>query len=220
MKKKISVYLAADSTVRYYDASQYPQAGWGQFIADYLTAEVVIENHAVGGKSSKSFITEGLFDPIMDAIEEHDYLFIQFGHNDSTKNRPERYTEAYDDYKLYLQCYINGARAKKAIPVLVTPVGKLHYVNHEFLMDFGDYCNAMKEVAEANDVFIIDLMKESIDYLSAIGYDRAKELYMITVNGTDCTHFTEKGANEMARLVSYEIKELNCSLSHELINQK
>ncbi|WP_342504813.1 rhamnogalacturonan acetylesterase [Sporosarcina sp. FSL K6-2383] len=213
MKKKISIYLAADSTVRNYDASEYPQAGWGQFIADYLTAEVMIENHAVGGKSSKTFITEGLLDPIMDAIEEHDYLFIQFGHNDSTKNRPERYTEAYDDYKIYLQQYIDKARAKKAIPLLVTPVGRLHYVNGEFLMDFGDYCNAMKEVAEANDVFIIDLMTKSIDYLSSIGYDRAKELYMITVNGTDCTHFTEQGAKEMARLVYQEIKELNCSLS-------
>lgn len=213
MKNIITIYLAADSTVRNYDSTEYPQAGWGQFIADYLTAEVLIENHAVGGKSSKSFITEGLFDPIMNAIEENDYLFIQFGHNDSTKNRPERYTEAYDDYKHYLQQYIDAARAKKAIPVLVTPVGRLRYVNGEFLKDFGDYCNAMKEVAEANDVFIIDLMKKSIEYLSSIGYERAKELYMITVNGTDCTHSTEKGANEMARLVSQEIKELNCSLS-------
>ncbi len=213
MKKKISIYLAADSTVRNYDLTESPQAGWGQFIADYLTADVVIKNHAVGGKSSKSFITEGLFDPIMDAIEENDYLFIQFGHNDSTKDRPERYTEAYDDYKQYLQKYIDVARAKKAIPVLVTPVGRLHYVSGEFLTDFGDYCNAMKEVAEANDVFIIDLMKKSIEYLTSIGYERAKELYMITVNGTDCTHSTEEGAREMASLVSHEIKELNCSLS-------
>lgn len=213
MKNKITIYLAADSTVRNYDATEYPQAGWGQFIADYFTAEVVIENHAVGGKSSKTFITEGFFDPIMEGIEENDYLFIQFGHNDSTKNRPERYTEAYDDYKLYLQQYIDSVRAKKAIPVLVTPVGRLHYVNGEFLMDFGDYCNAMKEVAEENDVFIIDLMRKSIDYLSSISYDHAKELYMITVNGIDCTHFTEKGAQEMARLVSHEIKALNCSLS-------
>ncbi|MEK5038203.1 rhamnogalacturonan acetylesterase [Sporosarcina sp. FSL K6-3457] len=211
--EKISIYLAADSTVRNYDSTEYPQAGWGQFIADYLTPEVAVKNHAVGGKSSKSFITEGLFDPIIDAIEENDYLFIQFGHNDSTKDRPERYTEAYDDYKHYLQQYIDEARAKKAIPVLVTPVGRLHHVSGEFLTDFGDYCNAMKEVAEANDVFIIDLMKKSIEYLSSIGYDRAKELYMITVNGTDCTHSTEKGAQEMARLVSQEIKELNCSLS-------
>ena len=74
-------------------------------------------------------------------------------------------------------------------------------------MDFGDYCNAMKEVAEENDVYLIDLMKKSITYLSSIGYENAKELYMISVNGTDCTHFTEKGANAMAKLVSEGMKE-------------
>lgn len=211
--EKVGIYLAADSTVRDYDVSQWPQAGWGQFITDYLTDKVVIENHAVGGKSSKTFITESLLDPIIDTIQEGDYLFIQFGHNDSTKDRPERYTEAYEDYKIYLQQYIDSARAKKAIPILITPVTILHYVNHEFLMDFGDYCNAMKEVAEENDVFIIDLMKKSIDYLTSIGYDCAKELFMIAVNGTDCIHFTNKGAKEMARLVCHGIKELNCSLS-------
>ena len=56
---KVTIYLAADSTVRDYDPTEFPQAGWGQFIADYLTDEVVIKNQAVGGRSSKTFITEG-----------------------------------------------------------------------------------------------------------------------------------------------------------------
>lgn len=213
MQNNIKIYLAADSTVRNYDATEYPQAGWGQFIADYLTDEVEIKNHAVGGKSSKTFITEGLLNPILEAIQEGDYLFIQFGHNDSTKNRPERYTEAYKDYKIYLQRYIDEARAKKTIPILITPVGRLHYINKEFLSDFGDYCNAMKETAEENEVYIIDLMKKSIDYFTSIGYERAKELFMISENGTDCTHFTEQGAKAMAQLVCQGIKELNNGLT-------
>ncbi|WP_172370015.1 rhamnogalacturonan acetylesterase [Sporosarcina jiandibaonis] len=201
-RNKVAIYLAADSTVRDYDSTQFPQAGWGQFIADYLTDDVVIKNHAVGGRSSKTFITEGRLAKIAEEISANDYLFIQMGHNDSTKDRPERYTEPYGSYKFYLQQYINAAKAKNAIPVLITPVGRLHYVNGEFLMDFKDYCNAMKELAKENDVFLIDLMERSIAYLSSIGYENAKELYMISVNGTDCTHFTEKGANEMAKLVS------------------
>ncbi|WP_371812449.1 rhamnogalacturonan acetylesterase [Sporosarcina sp. Marseille-Q4063] len=207
MKNKVTIYLAADSTVRDYDSTRFPQAGWGQFIADYLTDEVIIKNHAVGGRSSKTFITEGRLAKIEDEISANDYLFIQMGHNDSTKDRPERYTEPYGSYKSYLQQYIDVARAKNAIPVLITPVGRLHYVNNEFLTDFGDYCNAMKELAEANDVFLIDLMKRSISYLTSIGYVNANGLYMISVNGTDCTHFTVKGANEMARLVSEGMKE-------------
>lgn len=211
--KKSTIYLAADSTVRDYDSTQYPQAGWGQFIADYLTDEVVIKNHAVGGRSSKTFITEGRLDKIKEEISANDYLFIQMGHNDSTKDRPERYTEPYGSYKSYLKQYIDVAKVKNAIPVLITPVGRLHYANDEFLMDFGDYCNAMKELAEENDVILIDLMKRSITYLSSIGYENAKELYMISVNGTDCTHFTEKGAKAMAKLVCEGIKELPLNLS-------
>ena len=207
VNNKITIFLASDSTVRDYDKSEYPQAGWGQFIGDYLTDEVIIKNHAVGGRSSKTFITEGRLAKIEEEISANDYLFIQMGHNDSTNDRPERYTEPYGSYKFYLQQYIDMAKFKNAIPVLITPVGRLHYANDEFLKDFGDYCNAMKELAEENEVYLIDLMKRSITYLSSIGYVNANGLYMISVNGTDCTHFTEKGAIEMAKLVSEGMKE-------------
>lgn len=209
----VNIYLAGDSTVQTYDSSRAPQAGWGQYLESYMTGKVQVHNHAIGGRSSKTFITEGRLDKIVAEITEGDYLFIQMGHNDSTKSRPERYTEPYEDYKNYLEQYIDKARSERAIPILITPVGRLHYISHEFLVDFGDYCNAMKEVAEENDVLIIDLMKSSIEYFTSIGYEQAKELFMISANGTDCTHFTNKGANEMARLVSQGIKELSIDLS-------
>src|SRR5690625_1199297 len=211
--KKINVYLAGDSTVQTYENKDTPQAGWGQFIENYFKDNVNIHNHAIGGRSSKTFITEGRLDNIIEEISEGDYLLIQMGHNDSTKIRPKRYTEPYEDYKEYLKEYIDRARGKKATPILITPVGRLHYVNGEFLKDFGDYCNAMKEVAEENNVHLIDLMKSSIHFFTSIGYEEAKSLFMISVNGTDCTHFTEKGANEMARLVSQGIKNLSIDLS-------
>lgn len=211
--KKINVYLAGDSTVQTYDSSRAPQAGWGQCIADYFTDDVQFFNHAIGGRSSKTFITEGRLEKIGQEIKEGDYLFIQMGHNDSTKSRPERYTEPYEDYKEYLRQYIKVARERMAIPILITPVGRLHYVRGEFLADFGDYCNAMKEVADEEDVLLIDLMKTSIQYFTTIGYEEVHRFFMISVNGTDCTHFTDKGANEMARLVSEGIKGLNIELS-------
>lgn len=209
----MDIYLAGDSTVQSYDFSRAPQAGWGQFLGDYITGGVNVLNHAIGGRSSKTFITENRLSKIITEINKGDYLLIQMGHNDSTKNRPERYTEPYEDYKVYLQQYIKGARSKQAIPILITPVGRLHYVNDEFLVDFGDYCNAMKEVAEENNVQIIDLMKKSIEYFTSIGYEQAKELFMISTNGIDCTHFTEKGAREMARLISEGIEGLAIDLS-------
>jgi lysophospholipase L1-like esterase len=214
MSDKVRIFLASDSTVQTYDRSEAPQAGWGQFIGNYFSESVEVFNHAIGGRSSKTFITEGRLDKILDEITEDNYLLIQMGHNDSTKIRPARYTEPYDDYKQYLKQYIQGSRDHKAIPVLITPVGRLHYVNHEFLADFGDYCNAMKEVAEEEEVLLIDLMKSSIDYYTSIGYEQASELFMISVNGTDCTHFTEKGADQVAKIVAQEIKKLKIHLSN------
>ncbi|MDL4842303.1 rhamnogalacturonan acetylesterase [Aquibacillus rhizosphaerae] len=213
MNDTIKFYLASDSTVQTYQKSEAPQAGWGQFIANYLDDTIEVCNHAIGGRSTKTFISEGHLQKILDEIGEGDYLFVQMGHNDSTKIRPERYTDPYDDYKKYLKQYIEGARKNRAIPILITPVGRLHYVNGEFLRDFGDYCNAMKEVAEEESVLLIDLMKSSIDYYSSIGYKQASNLFMISINGEDCTHFTEQGANEIAKLVSIEIKNLQIGVS-------
>src|SRR5699024_9945732 len=138
----------------------------------------------IGGRSSKSFIEEGRLEEILSDITKDDYLFIQMGHNDSTQSKPERYTEPYDDYKTYLKRYIEEVRRKEAIPILITPVARLHYVNGEYLADFGDYCNAMKEVAEEMNVLLIDLMKESIAYFTSINYETVYSFFMISENGT------------------------------------
>src|SRR5690625_4109913 len=180
--QKIHVYLAGDSTVQTYHEDQ-DQAGWGQCIQHSFTDRVQLHNHAIGGRSSKTFIQEGRLDEIIASIAKGDYLLIQMGHNDSTRIRPERYTEPYGDYQDYLRQYIEKARSKEAIPILITPVGRLHYVNEEFLADFGDYRNAMKEVAVEKDVPIIDLMKRSIRYFTTLGYDQTEKLFMISEIG-------------------------------------
>lgn len=201
-----TIFLAGDSTVRDYDESQYPQAGWGQFLGNYLKENIIIKNYAVGGLSSKTFITEGHLSEIQSAIKENDFLFIQFGHNDSTPDRVERFTEPFGNYKTYLKEYINLAKKKQATPILFTPVARLNYQDGSFSPNFMEYCEAMKEVAAEHDVLLIDLMTLGVQYLSKIGYTKAEELYMIAVNGKDCTHFTEKGADAMAQIVSEQLR--------------
>lgn len=215
----MNVYIAGDSTVQTYHETESRQAGWGQFISEYFSCEVSFFNHAIGGRSSKSFIEEGRLEEILSDITKDDYLFIQMGHNDSTKSKPERYTEPYGDYKTYLKRYIEEVRRKEAIPILITPVARLHYVNGEYLADFGDYCNAMKEVAEEMNVLLIDLMKESIAYFTSINYETVYSFFMVSENGTDHTHFTEKGAREIAKIVSNAIKTLPITLSKYLIKE-
>lgn len=207
------VYLAGDSTVQTYNASSAPLAGWGQFIQSYFTDEVEFINHAIGGRSSKSFIKEGRLDKILEQLEDGDYLFIQMGHNDSTVEKPERYTEPFSEYKDYLKMYIDGARKCNAIPVLITPMARLHYKDGEFINDFSAYCTAMKQVAEEEKVELIDLMALSLEYFTSIGYDEAYTLFMVSSNGTDHTHFNEKGANEIAGLLAGAVGSSSLDIS-------
>ncbi|WEG13706.1 rhamnogalacturonan acetylesterase [Pullulanibacillus sp. KACC 23026] len=208
-----SVCLASDSTCQTYSKEAAPQAGWGQFISQYFTDTISFFNHSIGGRSSKTFVEEGRLDAIVDEIKEGDYLLIQMGHNDSTLSKPERYTDPFTAYKKYLRMYVDGAREKQAIPILMTPVGRLHYENGEFINDFPDYCEAMKQVAEEEEVLLIDLMSLSLAYYESIGYGEAKTLFMVSFNGTDHTHFTEKGADAIACLVSQAVKRLELNLS-------
>jgi lysophospholipase L1-like esterase len=211
MSKK--VFLASDSTVQAYDTSEAPQAGWGMFIQNYFTQDVIFANHSIGGRSSRSFIEEGRLDAILNVICKDDYLFVQMGHNDATKDRPLRYTEPYGNYKDFLRKYINGARTHGAEPVLITPVGRFHYENCVFINDFADYCAAMKQVAEEMDVPLIDLMQKSLDLYSRLGPDETKKMFMVSHNGTDYTHFTIKGANSIAALVAEGVRELGIDIS-------
>ncbi|MDP4182708.1 MAG: carbohydrate-binding protein, partial [Bacillota bacterium] len=133
-------------------------------------------------------------------------------------SKPERYTEPNTEYKQYLRQYIDGARSKGAIPVLITPVARLNYTNGVFKNDFPAYCTAMKEVAVEKNVGCIDLMTKSINYYTSIGYNQVYPFYMVSSNGTDYTHFTDKGATQIARLVSEGVKGLNLAISKYVLS--
>lgn len=208
-----TVYLCGDSTVQTYNASYKPQAGWGQMIYQYFTPNITFVNRAIGGRSSKNFVEQGRLDEILNVIKKNDYLFVQFGHNDATINNPDRYAAPYTTYKEYLKKYIAGAREKGAIPVLITPVGRLNYKNNVFVNDFPDYCTAMKQVATEENVKLIDLMTLSLSHFTSVGYNETYTYFLVSSNGTDYTHFTEKGAKVIAEIVAKEVKKLNLPLS-------
>ncbi|WP_160720762.1 rhamnogalacturonan acetylesterase [Bacillus sp. USDA818B3_A] len=212
-ENQIRVFLAADSTVQTYEISEKEQGGWGEFLQDYLTEDIHVVNHAIGGRSSKTFVEEGRLNKIVEKMKEGDYLFIQMGHNDATASKPERYTDPFTTYKDYLKMYIEAARNCQANPVLITPVARLHKENGRFINDFPDYCQAMKEVAEEENVVLIDLMTKSLRLFEAIGYDKTLPFFMVSVNETDFTHFTKKGAKQMAKLVAECIKETELPIS-------
>lgn len=189
----------------------------GEFLQSYLSEDVQVVNRAIGGRSSKTFVEEGRLAAILEVIKKGDWLFVQMGHNDSSKDKPERYTDPYTTYKQYLRMYIEGARQKEATPLLITPVARLHYENGVFLNDFPDYCIAMKQLAEEEHVLLIDLMNKSLQHFAEKGYSDIFKYFMISENVNDYTHFTKKGAREIAKLVSSGMQELGLPFVKETV---
>lgn len=211
--KAVTLYLAGDSTCQDYDPEETRQAGWGMYIGGLLRPEARIVNRAIGGRSSKSFIAEGRLEQIAGEIGAGDWLLVQLGHNDSTKDKPERYTEPFREYRGYLEQYIAAARERGAHTLFLTPVARLHWEDGRFLNDFADYCGTMTHLASEAGVPLIDLMGRSLQHLTDVGYEQAVPYYMVSVNGTDYTHFTAEGARMTARLVAEGIRELGIALS-------
>ncbi|WP_090935939.1 rhamnogalacturonan acetylesterase [Pelosinus propionicus] len=221
-KVPISIFLAGDSTVCNYKSERAPRAGWGQVIDRYFSKEVTIKNYATSGRSTKSFIDEGRLDTILSEIKAKDYLLIQFGHNDEKKDVLSLYTEPSTTYKEYLKQYINGARKHGAIPILITPVERRNFdTNGKIIASHGKYPDAMKEVGAAENVLVIDLSTASRNYIASLGPEKSKIIFMQLQAGdsynypqgsNDNTHFQEKGAIEIAKLIIEEMLKTDCDL--------
>ncbi|WP_443060592.1 rhamnogalacturonan acetylesterase [Streptomyces sp. NBC_00459] len=208
----VHVYIAGDSTASTYVSSLAPRAGWGQALPVFLTSNAGVVNVAKSGASSKSFIDLGRLDHILALIKPGDFLLISFGHNDEKIDDPTRYTEPSTTYKQYLSQYIDRSRAKGAVPVLVTPVERRKFNSAGVISpSHGAYPAAMRELAAAKGVPLIDLTTSSTALWNRVGVAGTKNYFMILNSGQypnypngsqDNTHFQAFGAIEVARLVA------------------
>ena len=151
------IFIAGDSTAATYGAERAPQAGWGQKLPEWTTAGWEVRNHAVGGRSTRSFIDEGRLDAIAAELRAGDVLLIQFGHNDAKREDATRYADPTTDYPRFLERYIAVARASGATPILITPVARLLYDFRSLVDTHGRYTLAMQALAEREGVALIDL---------------------------------------------------------------
>lgn len=214
-----TIYWAGDSTVQYNGIMTYPQTGIGQVFHLFVKPDVKIENHAKNGRSTKSFIDESRIPAIYDRITEGDFLFIQFGHNDEKKQDPDRYTEPFSDYMVNLEKFVNVARNKKALPVLITPLERRCFVDETHLDagEHGDYVKAMKQTAENLNVPLIDLYSMSRAEMEKAGAEATKDWYMHLPAGkypyhmeglVDNTHLKYAGAVVYGGCIARGLKEL------------
>jgi lysophospholipase L1-like esterase len=200
---KIRLLLIGDSTVASYPnppADKPDMTGWGQVFGELFTDKVEVINHAKSGRSSKSFIREGLWEKAL-AVKA-DYVFIQFGHNDQ-KGKPAA-TEAEGEFRDNLKRYIAEARERGTKPILVTPVARRIFAEGRATSTLGPYADAMKIVGEATQTPVVELHASSVALYDKLGDEASSDF---TAAATDRTHFSRKGALAMAKLVADALRE-------------
>lgn len=221
-QEKQTIYLAGDSTVANYPEHQVPMAGWGQLFHTFFNESIVIQNEAMAGRSSNSFIEEGRLQSILDRIKPNDYLFIQFGHNDQKSFG----TEPFTTYQTHLTEYVEGARAKGSFPILLTPVHRRKFdLEGKIENTLGEYPASMIQLAEKLDVPLIDLWAKTKALYEELGIVESKKLFTILESNVhpnypegieDNTHFSETGALEVGKLVVEGMKELQIPVVSDL----
>lgn len=237
-KKKITrVWLIGDSTVADYSledgymSKRYPMTGWGQVFQSFMSSDsllmvrhlinadsVIVDNRAKGGRSTRSFFEEGRWSEVYRGLQPGDIVLIQFGHNDASVAKGERYTSV-TGYKEFLRLYVNQTRQKGAVAVLVTPVAR-NYPWHDGRLQntHGEYPAAMRAVADEMNVSLIDLGEMSIDFFSSKGENYSTYTCFMNIDSgvfeaypqgsRDNTHFQPAGAEAMATLVFDAMKKL------------
>src|SRR5262245_21377465 len=216
--KPPTLFLIGDSTVRNGAGDgANKQWGWGEPVAAYFyPAKITVLNRARGGRSSRTFLTEGLWDQVLSAMKPGDFVLSQFGHNDGgpindtsrargTIKGVGEETEEIDNlltkkheivhsYGWYLRKYISDARAKGATPVICSPVPRRSW--NEGRIVRAQYARWAEEVAKAEKVGFIDLNEIIARQYEALGAEKVEPLF-----ADEHTHTTLAGAEMNAASV-------------------
>lgn len=220
----VHVYLIGDSTCATKKLDkENPERGWGQMFQPLFDTEVIVENHAVNGRSTRSFREEGRWTPIYDRLQPGDYVFIEFGHNDQ-KVKTVRFSTP-DGYAENLRRYIRETREKKAIPVLLTPIVRRNFVEGVLTDTHGEYLAACRRVAAEEQVAFIDAEKMTQKWVSEMGDEASRAYFMWVQPGTcplypngrqDNTHLNVRGARTLARMLAGQLSTVVPELAKHL----
>jgi lysophospholipase L1-like esterase len=225
--KNITVYLAGDSTMSDKNIRAYPETGWGMPFALFFDSTVTVKNIAKNGRSTKTFLTEGLWKQISTQLKADDYVMIQFGHNDEAPAKASYTNET--DYKNNLRLFIKETREKNAIPILITPVSRHKFDTAGKIEETHQvYSGLVRSIAQEQQVILIDLDKESRELYQQLGPENSKMLFNqlkadehpnYPAGKTDNTHFNELGARKIAEIVLREIKKQKLSLTNRIYSK-
>lgn len=209
------IFLAGDSTMAN-KPLDLPERGWGMALAELCRDPAMVKNHAMNGRSSKSFIDEGRWDKLTTDLQAGDYVIVQFSHNDEKKEDPKRYTDPATSFRDNLRRFIRETRAKGATPILATPVVRRKFSPAgKIIASHGAYPEALRAVAREEKVPLLELERATTAWLERVGDEPSKNFFMWIAPGThpkipegrkDDTHFNAAGAKKVAELAVAEIR--------------
>ena len=227
---KPTLWIIGDSTVR---NSTYGQVGWGDpLVAEFDPAKIDVINRAIGGRSSRTFLTEGRWDAVMAHLKPGDFVLIQFGHNDGGKLNDNRCRatikgtgkenekivrvtdgkrETVHTYGWYLTKYVEDTKSKGAVPIIVSPIPRNIWKDGKIGRSDHDYGLWAKQVAERQRALFIDFNNILADRYEALGQEKTAEIFA----GTDHTHTCAAGAGFNAKAMAEAIRTLKDCLLYK-----
>ena len=209
----MTIFICGDSTAATYGPEKAPITGWGQVLGEFIPGANVV-NKAMGGRSTKSFLSEGRLVDIEKDIQPGDLLLIQFTHND-TSDLVWRHTDPHTSFAANLEIYVDTARLHGAIPVLMTPIPRRYWRDGELIDAHGEYPDAIRRVAMKLGVPLLEITGESMKTLREMGEAASYPLYMNVEPGLypaypdgskDDTHTQRAGAEFYARIAAELLK--------------
>ncbi|GAA3974207.1 hypothetical protein GCM10022246_28190 [Pedobacter ginsengiterrae] len=223
IQKKSTIYIIGDSTAANKQPKAYPETGWGMELQSFFNSEIVVDNRALNGRSTKSFKAEKQWQPILEKLAPGDYVLIEFGHNDEKIEKPGIGT-SLAEFKTNLINYVNETRSKKAVPVLLTPISRRSFKNGVLLDSHGDYPKVTRKVADSLKVPLIDMLVKTENLLNKLGDLPSIKLFNYVDSGNvnypigkkDDTHLSPEGAKQIAALVVDGIKERKLGIAKKL----
>lgn len=218
----ITVFIAGDSTAANKAENKRPETGWGEQLQKRFDEKRVrVDNHAANGRSTRTFISEGRWQALIGKVKAGDYVLIQFGHNDESPQKVNAYTPP-DDFRHNLERFVAEVRAKKATPVLLTPVMRRRFdKDGKFYDTHGEYPDLTRRVAAEQKVALIDMHRLSEKVLVKYGPEGSRKLFLQLKAGEnpnypdgveDNTHFSPSGADIMAALAVDGMREQKLGL--------
>ena len=218
---RITFHLAGDSTMGEGLPERRPETGWGEALPDLFdSSRVLIANHAKRGRSTRTFLSEGFWAALIASVKEGDWVIVQFGHNDGSADEEQTPRE---EYRANLGRFVSDIRARKALPILATPIAVRAFNADGSVRDtHGSYPDIVRSVASSTAAPLLDMQAFSVQVLLEYGPERSRELFQHLAPGehpnypgglADNIHLSPKGAVVLAGRAAQGMRDLRLPLA-------